>query len=121
MITGDATGKANSALVRDNINYYRIIREQLKVPDTRIKVPSVNPKINENQVLVNAILEHKDVTIDQDNASELIFDCKFVQVDNEGKIIKTDRNDPAQQADAMDTFRYYLNTFHKSVLFVKTI
>ncbi len=114
IVTGDATGKNNSALVKDNLNYYKVIKKELRVSDGRMRVPSVNPPMAENQVLVNAIFEHVPVLIDIDKAAPLIYDCEFVRVDNENKIVKTDRNDPTQQADAMDTFRYYLNTFRKN-------
>jgi len=117
IVTGDATGKNNSALVKDSMNYYRVIKEKLNVPDTQMKVPSVNPRMEENQVLVNAIFEHGNVIFNEDKAQPLIFDCKFVQMDNNKKIVKTDRNDPAQQADALDVFRYYCHNFHKD--FVK--
>lgn len=109
IVTGDATGKANTAITRDNLNYYMIIKQQLGLGDGQMQVPTVNPSLAENQVLVNAILEHYKVRIDPDNASGLVFDMKFVKMDNNGKIVKTDRSDPTQQADALDTARYWFN------------
>ncbi len=114
LATGDATGKANSALTKDATNYYTIIKQSMSI--AKFKVPTVNPKMEQSQVLVNAILEHTKVQFDPDKAQGLIFDCKFVSVNNEGKIIKTDREDPMQQADALDTFRYYLNAFHRDFM-----
>ncbi|HWB64871.1 MAG TPA: hypothetical protein VG603_15245, partial [Chitinophagales bacterium] len=111
IITGDATGKGSSAMVKDNLNYYRIIMAELAVGLNRLKVPGINPPLEDNQVLVNGILEHYKVLIDPDNAQALIFDCKFVEMGADGKIKKGDRNDPTQQADALDTFRYWCNTF----------
>ena len=116
IVTGDATGQSNSAMVKDNLNYYRIIAEQLRVSKSAIQVPSVNPKLEDNKVLMNALLEHYPIVINSNKAQPLIYDCKFVRVDNEGKIVKTDRNDPTQQADAADTFRYYCNRFHRNFL-----
>jgi hypothetical protein len=113
IINGDATGKAGSALVKDNINYYRVIKAELDLADTVFKVPSVNPSIADNQVLVNAILEHYNVLFDPDKCSGLIHDCKFVEMLPDGSIKKGDREDPKQQADALDTFRYFLNTNFK--------
>lgn len=112
LVTGDRSGSNRSALVRDNINYYKAIRSQMNLSKSAFKgIMGANPSLSENQVLVNAILEHYKVKMNPDTASKLIFDCKFVRVDLEGKIVKTDRNDPTQQADALDCFRYYLNTF----------
>ena len=117
IVTGDATGKAHTAISKDNLNYYKIIQTELNLSSSQLNVSRSNPSLEQNQVLVNAIFEHYPVQFDPDNAQPLIFDCKFVQMSNEKKIVKTDRNDPTQQADALDTWRYYLNKFHKD--FVK--
>jgi len=85
-----------------------IIERELGISDTAIQIRP-NPSLTDNQVLVNGILEHMEVILDEAKAQPLIFDCENVQVDNEKKIIKTDRKDPTQQADALDTFRYFLN------------
>lgn len=114
LVTGDASGKAMTAITKDTTNYYTVIQQVLR--PSKFNVPAANPRLEQNQVLVNAILENMKVVMDIDKASDLIFDCKFVAVDNEGKIIKTDRNDPTQQADPLDTFRYYLNAFHRNFI-----
>lgn len=112
IVTGDMSGKNHSALVKDNLNYFKAIQQALNIPDSQMQIKGVNPRIEQNQVLVNAIFEHYKVQIDPTGAQPLIFDCEFVQIDNEKKIIKTDRNDPTQQADSLDWWRYYLNKFH---------
>lgn len=116
-VTGDASGYAQSALTKGKIEYYKIIMAELRVGRNLVKVPRANPRLEANQILVNGILEHYKVQIDPTNAAPLIFDCKFVRMSNERKIIKDDRSDPTQQADVLDTFRYYLNQFHSK--FVK--
>jgi hypothetical protein len=109
VVNGDATGKASSALVKDNLNYYRIIKTELDISENQIQVPGINPTIEDNQVLVNAILEHYPLILDKDKCQGLIHDLKFVEMLPDGSIKKGDREDPKQQADALDTFRYYLN------------
>lgn len=109
IVNGDATGRGSTALVRDNLNYFRVIKAELGISENVIKVPSVNPSIAENQLLVNAILEHYPVTLDRDKCHGLIHDLEFVEMLPDGTIRKGDRDDPNQQADALDTFRYYLN------------
>jgi len=116
LVTGDASGKSRTAITEDTTNYYEIIKNKLNLNRSQFKVPAANPSIEKNQVLVNAVFENYNVTFDAERAAALIFDCKFVQVDINGKIIKTDRNDPTQQADALDTFRYYLNAFHHNLI-----
>lgn len=111
MITGDATGKNMSAMVRDSLNYYLIIQKQLHVNNTQIKVPSVNPRLEDNQVLVNSLLTSFDIEIHEEHAQGLIYDMQNVKMLPDGSIEKGDRTDPAKQADALDTFRYFCNTF----------
>jgi len=108
IVNGDYSGIAKLGIVQDNMNYYTIIKQQLNIGDTAVQI-TPNPSLAENQVLVNGILEHKTVILDEHKAQPLIFDCENVQMSNENKIVKTDRADPTQQADALDTFRYYLN------------
>ena len=116
LITGDATGQNTSALVQDGINYYTVIKAKLHLMGTQIKVPSINPSVEENRVLVNTVLHSGDIKIDSVMAKHLIFDCKNVSVNDMGKIDKGSRKDPKKRADHLDHFRYYLNTFHKKYL-----
>jgi len=109
IVNGDYSGIAKLGIVQDNVNYYQIIQSKLGLRDTAIQIVP-NPSLAENQVLVNGILEHKTVILDEHKAQDLIYDCENVSMSNEKKIIKTDRSDPTQQADALDTFRYFLNT-----------
>lgn len=116
VVTGDATGKASTALVKDNINYYTVIRAKLSLSIQQIRVHTVNPTIEENRVLVNSILHNRKVTIDEEKGKPLIFDLEHAQMLPDGSLDKTDRKDPTKQLDALDNFRYYLNTFHKNIL-----
>lgn len=112
IVTGDASGQSSSAMVQDKLNYYIIIKQQLGLSSAQIKVPTVNPKIEDNQFLVNAILANYPIEFHEIDCKPLIFDMENVKMLAKGTIDKTDRDDPTQQADALDTMRYYLNTFH---------
>jgi len=111
IVTGDATGKNSSALVADNLNYYKVIMSKLRLIIKQMQIPSVNPKIEENQVLVNSILANYIVEIDSEKGASLHYDLTNVKVGADGKIEKSNRNDETQQADALDCFRYFCNTF----------
>jgi hypothetical protein len=115
-VTGDATGRGSTALVKDNLNYYTVIKSKLNLSINQIKVHTINPSLEENRVLVNSILHTKKVTFDEINCKGLIFDLEHAQVLPDGSLDKTDRKDPTKQLDALDCFRYYLNTFHKHAL-----
>ena len=87
IVTGDATGRNTSALVKDKLNYYKVIKEQLSLTEGQIQVPSINPPMVENKVLFNALLENGDVLIDP-SCVGIIYDCKYVEVDEQNKIVK---------------------------------
>lgn len=111
MVTGDATGKNGSAMVKDNLNYYKIIKKELDLSDGQIKVPGVNPSIEENRVLVNSLLTNYNFIIDEHNCKDLIFDLTWVKVTPDKKIDKKNRSDEKMQADCLDGLRYFCNTF----------
>lgn len=115
-ITGDATGRNTTALVQDGINYYTVIKSKLNLANGQIRVPTVNPKVKENRVLVNAVFHAKKVALDPVGCKGLIYDCENVSVNDMGDIDKGDRSNPKKRADHLDNFRYFLGTFHKSVL-----
>lgn len=121
LVTGDASGKNSQAMVKDQLNYYKIIKQQLQLTDGQFNVPSVNPRIEENQVLVNSILERYKIQIHPEKGKPLIFDLENVRMKPDGGILKDNRSDLKQQADCLDTFRYYLNTNFKSFINLKTI
>lgn len=116
LVTGDATGRARSALVKDNMNYFKIIKAQLGLGDRQMKQPISNPLLEENRVLINACFHQLDINIDKVNCKGLISDLEGVKVLSDGSIEKQDRSDPLKQQDALACFRYYLNTFFKNVL-----
>lgn len=116
LVTGDATGKATSALVKDNINYYTVIKNRLNIGIQQLRVPSINPTLEENRVLINYALHNLNITLDQEKCKGLIYDLQHGRVLPDGSLDKSNRNDPTKQLDALDCFRYYLNTFHKHIL-----
>jgi len=110
MVCGDYSGKTRGTLSEDNYHNYDIIQQRLNISSRNMYLVP-NPPLKTNRVLVNAVLEHYQCYFDPQGAKDLIFDMKHVEVLPDGTIKKKDRNDPAQQADALDTFRYYLNVF----------
>lgn len=115
IVTGDATGRATSALVHDNLNYYKIIKQQLELTDGQIKVPTINPSLVENRVVVNAVLQTRDIKIDSQLCSPLIYDLTYCEVDADNKLIK-DRSNDKRNTDHLDTARYLWSMLYKNVL-----
>ena len=114
IVTGDASGNNRSAMTRGALNYYQIIKEELKLPRAAFRVPSFNPSIKNSRVLLNSVLEkHPDFKIDS-SCSFLISDLQNVQASTDGEI---DKGRDAHATHLLDGLRYYLWTFHAS--FVK--
>ena len=85
-VTGDASGTSRSAMVADNVNYYTIIKDELGLIWTQFNIPSVNPRIEENQVKVNAVLYAGLFIADSESCKELIYDLTYVEIDENKKI-----------------------------------
>lgn len=113
-VTGDASGNNRSAMVGDNLNYYKIIMKRLDLAqEGQIFVPSANPLHKNSRVLTNSLLKrHPDLLIDE-SCEYLIADLKFVECKENGEIDK-DKN--KHQGHLVDCLRYYYNTWHSDFL-----
>jgi hypothetical protein len=108
-ITGDAMQRKREITQQNNIDAWRIIDNRLQL-NRRLMVPKANPSVRENRHLVNAICAfHPDLQI-HPQCTKLIYDLQYVEADEEGNLLKTNRQQQAQRADALDTFRYQCNT-----------
>jgi len=116
IVTGDATGRARSAMVKDQQNYYKIIKNELLLNDGQIRVPKINPPLESNRIHVNAVLLNCDVSIDPENCEGLEFDLRYVEVGADGKIMKDNRTNKKRQADCLDNLRYFVNSFMPNIL-----
>jgi len=109
LVTGDATSRKKQIGVRDNIDAWTQIQQFLNISNNRMKVPSANPSVKTNQVHCNYVLFHDDVAFDS-TMTTTINDMMYVETDREGNIIK-DRSNDNKYSDALDCFRYLLNSF----------
>lgn len=112
-VTGDAAGNARSAMTKGAQTYYQIIKNELQLSKSQFKVPTVNPSLKNSRVLTNSLLQHGNVNIDE-GCRYLVEDLQFVEVNEKGEIDKTKDK---HKTHLLDTFRYYLWTWHRS--FVK--
>lgn len=114
VVTGDATGANRSALTAGNYGYYDVVQTRLNLSRTQMQQPAVNPSIRDTRVLVNSLLQNYPVQIDP-SCTWLVKDLQYVEVDDEGDIIK-DRSTDLRKADLLDCWRYYCATFHRDWL-----
>jgi hypothetical protein len=110
-VTGDASGNSGSAMVKDNLTYYKIIRERLGLGRYQMNVPTVNPSLEKNRAHVNGCLSRADVKFFAPKTKPLVFDLNNASVRPDGTLVKGDRNKIEQQLDLLDCFRYACNTF----------
>ncbi len=112
--TGDSSGKNRSGTSHNNRSYWQIIKKELSLSDRQIKVRSKNLDHITSQVICNAVLEHKNITIHED-CKDLIDDCIFASTDENGKLIKT----PDRGLHFFDGFRYLLDANFPNVMNIK--
>ena len=117
-ITGDASGRSRSHLLKDNMNTYDIIKRELNITHHSFHVPKSNLGLFDSRQIVNATLEHMDVRIDS-SCKYLIEDLLTVEVDTKGSYLHKTRRDrdisidkrDSTKTHLLDCFRYYCNTY----------
>lgn len=93
---------------------YVQLARALKLRPGQVIVPKANPFHKTSRADCNYFMMHyDDLQINRSNCPNLVFDIQYVEVDQEGHILKSNRKDKTQRADYLDCFRYYVNTFKK--------
>ncbi len=110
IVTGDYSGMTESSLFQEQVTHYSLIMHYLSLSENQLVVRP-NPKLAKNSTHVNTILAFYKVIVHGKNAMPLIFDLENVKRRADGTILKDDRDDPAQQSDSLDGFRYFCNIF----------
>lgn len=111
--TGDASGRARSALTRGNRSYVQTIKAELRLHDTQLKFPTVNPSVANTRILMNSIFhKHKDFYISGE-CPFLIDDLESVKVDNQGDI---DKGKDKKKTHLLDNLRYFQWNYFRSFI-----
>lgn len=103
-VTGDSTGENRSALVRGNLNHYRVIKTELGLKDFNLKVPKKNMAHKDSRILCNSVLQNAEFFITK-NCKRTISDMKAANVDEHGEIIKTQQ----EGRHFFDNSRYFIH------------
>jgi len=113
-VTGDASGNATSGMVKDPTNYYKIIKDELQLPDSAFDIPKSNPWHADCHLQLNTIYSRcPEIAVDLDNCKELIKDLLRIKDDGKHGIAKSAGE--AHQADLLDCNRYLFNTFCQDI------
>jgi len=110
-ITGDASGNSRSAMVTGNLTAYKIILNELSLPDAAYTVPSKNMLHSDSRLVCNTVLEKYDVQIDK-SCIHLIADLVGVECKEDGKIDKSNKD----MGHLLDAFRYASHYFTKAII-----
>lgn len=105
IVTGDASGHNRTGTVRGKTSYWKIIQSELSLKSGQMMVRHQNLPLIESRVLCNAVNQTCEIEIDE-SCTQLINDCKFGKVKENGELIK-DRN--KQKLDFLDGFRYLID------------
>ncbi len=113
-VTGDTTGRSRHHTQKGNMNSYMIIKQELRLKSMQFVLPGANPPISETRTLCNAMLaNHPQIFFHPENCKNLINDCRFTQVDDNGTI---DTTQDKHTGHLLDGFRYSLYNFHRSFI-----
>jgi len=110
-ITGDYSGLNRSAMLGGKLNCYVLMMNKLGLKKNHFRLFK-NPEHQDSRFLCNSIFGlHKELLI-HPSLTDLIYDLKYVECDDNEKIIKKDRSIANQLSDWLDGFRYMINSFH---------
>jgi phage terminase large subunit len=112
-ITGDASGRSGRVKIHDadNNNLFTELKVALGISEKQIRVMSKNPRHKESREHYNQMLEHFPDFKIHPQCINTIRDHRTVEIDDEGKIIKTNRKMDNQKSDHLDCLRYLQNTY----------
>lgn len=102
LVTGDASGQNRVALKRD-LNYYKIIKQVLRLGMGQFKLPKANPRIKNTRVLCNSLLGRHTDYLFSDRVPYLITDIEETEVDENGEI---DESKDKHKGHLLACFRY---------------
>lgn len=104
LVTGDATGRRRDT--RSNLNDWIIVKKELKLVDSQLKVGRSNPGVSDSRTLTNSIFaRHPDRKI-HPRCKYIIADLRFVQAKGDD----IDKSD-GRLSHFLDNIRYADNTF----------
>jgi hypothetical protein len=108
-VTGDASGDVKTTM--SNLHNYDVIKSYFRLSDTQMQYSISNPRLKDSRMLCNSLLEKYPFVVDEVNCKPFIDDAKQCKANSDNTIVKDNRNKEAQQADTLDTFRYYLHRY----------
>lgn len=111
--TGDASGRARSALTKGNRTYVQTIQKLLHLSPKQMQFPTVNASVANTRILLNSLLhKHPEFKISSE-CQFTIDDLMTVKVDDKGDI---DKKKDALKTHLLDNVRYLVWNFLRTWL-----
>lgn len=107
LVTGDASGQNRTAFKRD-LDYYKVIKQELKLGMGQFKLPAANPPIKKTRLLCNSLLSKHPKYVFSDRVPDLIIDIENTEVNAEGGI---NESKDKHQGHLFACWRYFNYTF----------
>jgi hypothetical protein len=113
VVTGDASGRARTAITKGNRSYVQIIQAELHLGPNQVAFPTKNPSVRNTRILLNSLFHKHSKFWISSACHYLIQDLNTVKVDDEGNIDK--KSDPLT-THLLDNLRYFVwNYFRKFI------
>lgn len=109
-VTGDRGGASRRIGMNSNVSLFDDLARVMRLSNRQLALPPNPPHLQSREDCNYVLANHPDVRIDP-SCVKMLHDMQVVAVDDSGSIIKKDRTLAAQQADMLDTFRYFVNTY----------
>jgi hypothetical protein len=108
-VTGDASGDVKTTM--SNLDNFDVIKSYFRLSQTQMQISASNPRLKDSRMLCNSILEKYPLVVDKVNCMYLIDDAKKCKANADHTIVKNNRKKEEEQADTLDTFRYYIHRY----------
>lgn len=113
-VTGDASGDTKTTM--SNLSNFGVIKNSLDLSKTQMQYSNSNPRLKDSRMLVNTVLEKYPFVVDEDKCKAIIDDLEKCKANPDGTIVKDNRNKEEQQADTLDTVRYYIHRYFRDYM-----
>lgn len=112
--SGDASGRARSAITKGNRTAIQTIQKLLRLGPRQMQFPISNPSVKNTRTLMNSIFHNMKHFYISSACLFLIDDLEQVKVNDKGEIDKTK---DAKKTHLLDTLRYLMWNYLKKFIF----
>jgi hypothetical protein len=114
--TGDASGRARSALTRGNRTYVKTIQKELRLSPKQMQFPTVNPSIANTRMLMNSLFKKHPRFHIASRCQFLIDDLETVTAEMKNDRLVIEKGKDKLKTHLLDNLRYFdWNYFRKFI------